>query len=74
MAYRTPSHDKINRPGDEGSCPPMPTEEINGKSFPNGDNDSVPMLGAISIHGNTDQGMRSHAGSGANPKEAMPGA
>ena len=72
MGYKTPSHDVVNKPGDEGSCPPMPTETINGKSFPNGDNSSVPMLGEITL---PDQGDTRHksGGGGSNPTEAMPG-
>ena len=68
-----PSHDKIHKPGNEGSCPAMPTETINGKSFPNGDN-SHPSVSVNGLPSSPDKGMRSHASDGANPKPAMPGA
>ena len=74
MAYKQPSHDIFNKPGDEGSCPAMPTEGINGKDFPNGDNPSVPMLGDIKLPDQGDQRNKSGGPSGSDPTPARPGA
>jgi len=72
MAYRTPSHEKINKPGDEGSCPSMPTESVNGKDFPNGERDKpVNVSGELHFH----KDEISHSGGGSSdPTPAMPGA
>ena len=72
MAYKTPSHDIFNKPGDEGSCPPETLESAQGKSYPNGDN-SHPPIGSVELKSQGDQ--RNYSGSpSSNPVEAMPGA
>jgi hypothetical protein len=70
--YPTPSHEQIHKPGNEGSCPSMPTESINGKDFPNGEQ-SAPMVGPIDLGSGPD--IRHRGSSPSNdPMPAMPGA
>lgn len=69
--YKMPSHDVFHKPGDEGSCPAMPTESIGGKSFPNGDN-SHPAVGSVDLPLKSDPVK--HSGGGSDPTPAMPGA
>lgn len=70
MGYKNPSHSPFHHPGDEGSCPSMPTETVNGKAFPNGDNPSMSHSGELPLK--TDH--IKHASGGADPTPAMPGA
>lgn len=72
MKLSAPSHAQIHRPGDEGSCPSMPTEGINGKDFPNGEQ-SAPMVGPITLGSGPDIRHRSGSNS-SDPTPAMPGA
>lgn len=71
MGLRTPSHEQVHHPGDEGSCPSMPTESVNGKEFPNGDNSSVAGLGAFSI-ASPNKPVSHEGGHSSDPDPAMP--
>jgi hypothetical protein len=71
--YKMPSHDVVHKPGDEGSCPSMPTESINGQSFPNGDQSVSTPTGEISLPFKADK-IDHSGGQSSDPKSAMPGA
>lgn len=63
MSYRIPPHDIFNRPGDEGSCPPIAID---------GDNPSLSFPLSTPLPGNSDP--RNLAGKGGSDEgPAQPG-